>query len=338
MQPKTRAVVIGVGAVGRLIARTLHQKGVPAVGAFNANPSIIGADLGVLCGFESASSSSVSGDLEAVLSLGPDVAIIAAASYLDEIEPLATACARSGTDVLTTAEEALFPWRTAPDCARRLDEAFRRHDVSFAGSGFQDFFWVNSVLQLMGTCHSVGALHAQVVVDIGDSGPAVLDSRFVGERPETARRLIANGLRGLAPFRCFQTSSARIEVWRCWLSMRDRSWSWLRFRSSARRRRRSSTSVLCRASALTCRSLRATAWHLIYVWSRRSWAPDEQQECSWQLHGRPDVGMSFRDPAIDLITAATLVHRIPHARAASPGICTVNHFPPLRGWTPGGSI
>ncbi len=166
--------------MGRVIVPMLPEKGVRVVGAINRS-SDIGRDVGELCGLGRPLGVTVSDRPEDVLAeVRADIAILCVATYLDEMLEHVALCARHGLDVLTTAEELLFPWRTAPVTSAALERLALDHSVTIVGSGYQDYYWVNQVGRMAGTCHRIDRVVATSRYNVDDYGPVLATDHRVG--------------------------------------------------------------------------------------------------------------------------------------------------------------
>jgi 4-hydroxy-tetrahydrodipicolinate reductase len=118
------------------IAQFIRERnGMTTVGAFDLQPSLEGVSLGTLCGGAADDviiRNSLSQALEGV---SADVAILTTVSDMTRITPQIEAIVALGIPVVSTCEELSFPWLTAPQLARRIDEAAKQHQVAVLGTG-----------------------------------------------------------------------------------------------------------------------------------------------------------------------------------------------------------
>lgn len=133
MSGRSRIVVVGLGATGRAIARSLlHRADVEVVGACDPAPDIDGADLGAVVGAGSVGVTVV-GDLD---SLPPaDLAVIATTSDLNHVAQTLIPLLRRSYNVMSICEELAYPWHSHPEVARRLHDTAVANGVSVLGTG-----------------------------------------------------------------------------------------------------------------------------------------------------------------------------------------------------------
>lgn len=120
-------------------------------------------------------------DRDAALRGGADVVVIATTSFLREIAQDVEDAVVAGANVITTAEEAAFPWANDLEVATRLDELARAKGVTVLGAGLNPGFAFDAlVLTVCGVCPEVRALRVERMVDLSGFGETVLRRIGVG--------------------------------------------------------------------------------------------------------------------------------------------------------------
>jgi 2,4-diaminopentanoate dehydrogenase len=117
----------------------------------------------------------------AALTSGADVVVIATTSFLKDIVDDIRLAVEAGSNVLTTAEEAAFPWAVNAQLAGELDELARARGVTVVGRGLNPGFTFDAlVVTACGPCSEVSTIHVERVVDLSGFGRAVLRRIGVG--------------------------------------------------------------------------------------------------------------------------------------------------------------
>ena len=135
---------------------------------------------------------------EDALTSGADVVVIASTSFLEEIAPDIRLAIESGSNVLTTAEEAAYPWSAHPEIAAELDALARQRNVSILGGGVNPGFAFDAlVLTATGACWDVSAIEVERVVNLSGFSEAILRRLGIGfELDEFARRVETGEITG----------------------------------------------------------------------------------------------------------------------------------------------
>jgi 4-hydroxy-tetrahydrodipicolinate reductase len=112
---------------------------------------------------------------EEALRGGADVVVIATTSFLAAIADDVHDAVESGSNVITTAEEAAFPWANDAPTADRLDALARSRGVTILGAGLNPGFAFDAlVLTACGVVAEVESLLVERVVDLSGFGETVL--------------------------------------------------------------------------------------------------------------------------------------------------------------------
>jgi 4-hydroxy-tetrahydrodipicolinate reductase len=109
------------------------------------------------------------------LRAGADVVVIATTSFLSAIADDVRDAVESGSNVITTAEEAAYPWANDAATADRLDALARSRGVTILGAGLNPGFAFDAlVLTACGVVAEVESLLVERVVDLSGFGETVL--------------------------------------------------------------------------------------------------------------------------------------------------------------------
>src|SRR5438094_3753565 len=146
-----RVALYGAGQVAHNIAAMLARRsGVEVLGPFGRDERAV------------------------ALGSGADVVVIATTSFLREIADDVRAAAEAGSNVITTAEEAAFPWAVDQGLADELDALARQRGVTVLGAGLNPGFPFDALLlTAMGPAPDVESIRVERVVDLSGFGDAV---------------------------------------------------------------------------------------------------------------------------------------------------------------------
>lgn len=335
MQQKTwdqiRAVQYGCGKMGRVILRYLRDKGVRIVGAIDADDGLADKDIADVAGFDEPTGVKIMKSADTVLdNCDADIVILALKSYLPDMHKAILECVTRGINVITTSEEALYPFTTAAAVSSQLDALSRRMGCTVTGSGMQDVFWVHLPACAAGGMHKITKIEGAVSYNVEDYGIALARAHGVGLTPEEFERDIAHSLE--APTYVWNSNEA--------LCMRlGLSVSETRQRAEpvfADHDVKSETlgETVKQGRAVGMSAVAATKTHEgIEIETRcigKIYEKDEGDRCEFTLRGEPDVHFSVSKPDTVAHTCATIVNRIPDVIAAPPGFITIDKLPCAR--------
>jgi 4-hydroxy-tetrahydrodipicolinate reductase len=207
--------------VGRNVTRLLSARpGVRVVAAYTRNPLLAGQDLGTLAGVDPLGVT-ITADRAAALAQPADLLLVATTSFLAEVAGDLRAGLESGLNVITTAEEAAFPWLTDARLADALDALARERGVSVIGFGLNPGFIFDALLlTASGIAWDVQAIRVRRVVNVSRFSATIqrrLGIGFTAEAFEAGVR--AGSITGHIGFpqsfhlaaRCFGQRIGRIE-------------------------------------------------------------------------------------------------------------------------------
>lgn len=163
-----RAIVYGLGTMGRMTVKYLREKDVEVVAAYVR--TIKGKDFSAaeLQGVEICQP-----DVP-FEKFGADVVFMTHCTTLADLYEPAMQAARSGLNVLTIAEDAFEPFYLddATPMARELDAAFRTHGVTLASVGVQDAFWFAQPLSFLTATQRIDRIIGRNICDLSMFGTA----------------------------------------------------------------------------------------------------------------------------------------------------------------------
>lgn len=138
---RIRVVQYGCGKMSKYILRYLHEKGAEIVGAIDVNPEVVGMDVGDFAelGLKPASLFPRT-PTPCLTPATPTLQSLPCSALWGIYTSTVERCVKRGINVITTCEEAIYPWTTAASFTNKLDRLAKEYNCTVTGSGMQDIF------------------------------------------------------------------------------------------------------------------------------------------------------------------------------------------------------
>jgi hypothetical protein len=131
---------------------------------------------------------------DSALASHADVVVIATTSFLADVAPDIRTALEHSSNVITTAEEAAFPWAVDATVADELDALARTRGVSVMGAGINPGFLFDAlVLTAMGPVSRVDSIRVTRNVDLSGFSATVLRRIGVGHNADAFAQGIQSG-------------------------------------------------------------------------------------------------------------------------------------------------
>ncbi len=334
-----RVLVLGTGQMGSAIIRDVVATwDLDLVGVVARRPERSGLDAATAAGLDGAIGVLVEHDLTAALAQArPQVAIQATCSTLEDATPEIEACLRHGVDVVSIAEEVVWPAAYSPAWAQEIHELAVAHGATVVGTGVNPGFVLDVLaVTLTNVCRRVDSIVASRSNDLSPYGPTVLRSQGVGLTPDAFRAGVERG--EVVGHIGFPASIGLIAASLGWEIERVEETREPIISGVAR-----TTSFVevapgevagCLHTAVAYRDERPVIT-LVHPQQVHPGAEGTPTEDRIEIHGEPHLRWTGA-PEIPggVATAALAVHLVDRVAAAPAGLTSMLHLPPARRRTP----
>jgi len=327
---RIKAIVCGVGEMGRLFTKLMVERDIEIVGAIG-NRSNIGKDLGEVAGLGYPLSVTISNDAEAVLSsANADIAIMSFCSDMQAMCIHCKQCIEHGVNVISITEEALYPWTTSPEITKELDELAKKHGVTVTGSGIQDVNWISLISTLTGASHKIESVLGRATGNADDFGPVVAGHFFVGDTVDEFENKIhkqdlEEGFMGIALEAVISDVGLTIKEKRQSMepiiANKD-------INSTALGRIIKKGELLGAAQIDEMTTEEGVNFRAEFI--MKVYQEGEEDTNVWFIKGYPDLYMKQEKFAGAIMTCTPVINRIPDVINSEPGFITVEKLPKLK--------
>ena len=333
MSNPIRVIQYGLGPIGSAVARhVVERQGLTLVGGVDIDPTKVGQDVGQVIGWPQPLGIVVAHTLDEVLAqTHADVVLHTTSSYLDLFKPQIIEILHAGLNIVSTAEELSFPWRTHSAAAAEIDAAARQAGKTALATGVNPGFLMDTLpLTLTAICQRVDHIAVRRVINASTRrGPfqAKIGSGLTVAEFQAKMDAGRMGHVGLPESvgMIFDTLGKELTRYESRVApiVAEQVVKTDYFEVSAGR-------VIGLEQTAQAYTPQGEFVNLTFIAALD--APDEQDTLT--ITGHPTLEMTLKGSNGDLATVAMVVNAVRRVYEAAPGLMTMRDLPPVTWWSP----